>query len=102
MGGSRGKPLSLALPSGARTSGSSSSSAPSNVTSLQASVIGTYVYCVVRAAAEPNVAVKAARLPEASVPRAVLLASRTWLVLADVPMGIYGSAALEQRLKDLD
>ena len=86
MGGSRGKPLPLA----------------SNITSLQANAIGTYVYCVIRAEAEPEVAVKAARLPEASTPRAVPLASRTWLVLADVPMGIYGSAALDQRLKDLD
>jgi hypothetical protein len=89
MGGSRGKPLPLAA-------------IPSNITSLQASATGTYVYCVVRAAAEPDVAVKAARLPEAGAPRAVPLASRTWLVLADVPMGIYGSAALDKQLKDLD
>lgn len=89
MGGSRGKPLPLAA-------------TPSNITSLQASVTGTYVYCVVRAAAEPDVAVKTARLPEAGIPRAVPLANRTWLVLADVPMGSYGSAVLDQRLKDLD
>jgi Gas vesicle synthesis protein GvpL/GvpF len=88
MGGSRGKPLPLPL--------------ASTITSLQASAIGTYVYCVVRAEAEPDVAVKAARLPEAGAPRTVPLASRTWLVLADVPMGIYGSAALDQRLKDLE
>jgi hypothetical protein len=100
MGGSRGKALkALEAPKAPKLP----AAAPlTNVTDLQAAATGTYVYCVVRAAAEPDVAVRGARLPDAGVPRVVPLAGRTWLVLADVPLGVYGSVALEQRLKDLD
>jgi hypothetical protein len=63
---------------------------------------GTYVYCVVRGATAPAVAVREARLPGADGPRVVPLGVRTWLVVADVPLTIYGEKALEGRLKDLD
>src|SRR5262245_45705440 len=68
-----------------------------------AGVTGVYVYCVIRGPlAAPAVSVRQARLPEAGKPRAVALGHKTWMVMAEVPLTIYGAAALEARLKEVD
>lgn len=89
MGGSHGKLLPTVPREPART-----------VVSRQPA--GVYVYCVVRGVTAPAAIVRTARLPGADPPRVVPLGARTWLVLADVPLALYGEAALESRLKDLD
>ncbi len=63
---------------------------------------GVYVYCVVRCATKPGIAVPEARLPNAGAPRLLPLGVRTWLVVADVPLDIYGERAVERGLQDLD
>lgn len=84
--------------------------------------IGTYVYCVVAAARAPAPPRSRRGLPGAGPVRLVALAEpaatdggarrsasrgparalRTWLVVADVPLRLYGEAAINQRLSDLD
>jgi len=63
---------------------------------------GVYVYCVVQRATKPRVMTREGRLPGAGAPRALPLGPRTWLIVADVPLDIYGEQALAGRLKDLD
>jgi hypothetical protein len=63
---------------------------------------GVYVYCVVRGATKPTITMPEARLPNAGAPRVLPLGVRTWLVVADVPLDIYGGRAVERRLQDLD
>jgi hypothetical protein len=62
----------------------------------------TYVYCVVRAARRPAVAGQLEPLPGAGAPRVVLLAAKTWLIVADVPTRAFGQDALNKRLQDVD
>jgi hypothetical protein len=57
---------------------------------------------VVRAARRPAVAGQLEPLPGAGAPRAVLLAVKTWLIVADVPMKAFGQDALNKRLQDVD
>lgn len=61
-----------------------------------------YLYCVVRAARRPSLARVPRGLPEATTPEAHRLAPSLWLITAHVPLAIYGPAALEPRLRDLD
>jgi hypothetical protein len=61
-----------------------------------------YLYCVVRAARRPGLARVPRGLPEATTPEAHRLAASLWLITARVPLGVYGPAALEPRLRDLD
>ena len=61
-----------------------------------------YLYCVVRAARRPSRARVPRGLPEASAPEAHRLAGSLWLITATIPLAVYGPAALEPRLRDLD
>jgi hypothetical protein len=61
-----------------------------------------YLYCVVRAARRPSLARVPPGLPEAAPPEAHRLAASLWLITAAVPLAVYGPAALEPRLRDLD
>src|SRR5687768_11288848 len=61
-----------------------------------------YLYCVVRAPRRPSLARVPRGLPEASTPEAHRLAGSLWLITASVPLAVYGPAALEPRLRDLD
>jgi hypothetical protein len=61
-----------------------------------------YLYCVVRAARRPGRAGTPRGLPEATTPEAHRLAASLWLITASVPLAVYGPAALEPRLRDLD
>ena len=61
-----------------------------------------YLYCVVRAARRPSLARVPRGLPEATTPEAHRLAASLWLITARVPLAVYGPAALEPRLRDLD
>ncbi len=64
---------------------------------------GVYVYCVVNGATTPKVmAGRDGRLPDAAAPRAIAFGSRTWLVVADVPLDTYGERSLDSRLKDVE
>jgi hypothetical protein len=70
---------------------------------MSAETSGVYVYCVIRGPiAAPAMRARQTRLPEASQPRAVALGHKTWMVIAEVPLTIYGEAALEPRMKDVD
>lgn len=62
----------------------------------------TYLYCVVRAARKPPVARVAPGVPGASRPAILPLSRTLWLVVADVPLDVYGAAALEAHLTDLE
>jgi hypothetical protein len=62
----------------------------------------TYVYCIVHAARVPRTLRVPAGLPGATRPVAIPAARSLWLIGADVPLGIYGSGALEPRLRDVD
>lgn len=64
--------------------------------------VAVYVYCVVRAARRPGLARVPRGLPEATAPEAHRLATSLWLITANVPLAVYGPAALEPRLRDLD
>jgi hypothetical protein len=61
----------------------------------------TYVYCIVQAAQSP----KAARIPPGVagglLPSVVPLARSLWLVLADVPLDVYGPGPLDAALRDM-
>ena len=61
-----------------------------------------YLYCVVRAVRRPSLARVPRGLPQAAAPEAHRLAASLWLITAAVPLAIYGPAALEPRLRDLD
>ena len=61
-----------------------------------------YLYCIVRAARAPSLARVPRGLPEATAPEAHRLAASLWLITAAVPLAVYGPAALEPRLRDLD
>jgi hypothetical protein len=63
---------------------------------------GVYVYCVVRGETAPVVTAPAARLPDAARPRVLPLGLHTWLVVASVPLAIYGEQATERRFGDLN
>ena len=60
-----------------------------------------YLYCLVRADS-PLRTVVPASLPDASPVEAHEVGSSLWLIAARVPLAVYGSDALEARLRDLD
>lgn len=92
MGGSRRVPLPT---KSARASGRKTSAR--SVTAK-----ATYVYCVVRAARQPAVEDGLEPMPGAGAPRLLPFASKTWLVVADVPLAAFGQDALDKRLQDVD
>jgi len=61
-----------------------------------------YLYCVVRSAKRPSMARVPSGVPEGTPPDAVAVAPSLWMIVASVPLDIYGPAALEPRLRDLD
>jgi Gas vesicle synthesis protein GvpL/GvpF len=61
----------------------------------------TYVYCLVGAKSRPVARRPPAGLPRASAPVMIEVSPTLWLVAADVPLGDYGSPALEQALRDM-
>jgi hypothetical protein len=66
------------------------------------STTATYVYCVVRAARRPSPSRTARGVPEGTRPAIAPLAASLWFVTSQVPLDVYGSPALDARLRDLD
>jgi hypothetical protein len=62
----------------------------------------TYLYCVVGKTSAPRTAAAPEGLLHARRLRAVEAAPAIWLIVADVPLAVYGQKPLEQTLKDLD
>jgi gas vesicle protein GvpL/GvpF len=58
----------------------------------------TYLYCIVHAARRPSLARALQGLPGATQPALAPLARSLWLVLASVPLDVYGPEALESSL----
>jgi hypothetical protein len=84
--------------------GSSHRKLPPAVSEPAPDARAVYVYCVVRGktTASPSLIQTEPRLPEAGEPQALKLASRTWAIATEVPLSVYGTRAIEARLKDLD
>ena len=61
-----------------------------------------YLYCVVKSARRPSAARAPQGLPGSSPPEAHQAAPSLWVITADVPLDVYGPAALERHLRDLD
>lgn len=61
-----------------------------------------YLYCIFRAAKRPPMARVPPGLPGAGRPGVHRLAPSLWMVVADVPLDVYGPGQLEPRLRDLD
>lgn len=66
------------------------------------SATAVYLYCVVRSPRRPSLARAPHGVPEATEPMAHEVGASLWIVTGDVPLSIYGSDALEPRLRDLD
>lgn len=62
----------------------------------------TYLYCVVKAPRKPSVARAPEGLPGAARPVAHEVAPTLWLIVADVPLDVYGGGNLERSLGDLE
>ena len=62
----------------------------------------SYLYCIVHAVRSPGLRRVPAGLPGASAPATSSLGGSLWLVVADVPLDVYGSVPLETALRDLD
>lgn len=60
-----------------------------------------YVYCIVKAAARPSARRAPTGLPGATRPAAEGLGHGLWVVVADVPLEIYGPGPLEIALEDM-
>jgi len=61
-----------------------------------------YLYCVVRSARKPRTGGVPPGIPGSERPTPVGLDDRLWLITASVPLDKYGSAPLEEALRDLD
>lgn len=62
----------------------------------------TYVYCLVRSAARPDLSGAPAGLEGTSAPRLLESGSGHWLVVADAPLERYSAERIQQGLRDLD
>src|SRR5919201_6058924 len=62
----------------------------------------TYAYCVVVNATRPRVARFAARLHGMGPVRLIDVDRELFLAVADAPLDLYGEAAINRRLRDLD
>lgn len=69
---------------------------------MKSKATASYVFCIVRAAKAPALPAGVGGLPLTGRPRAVSAGKGVWLILADAPLSVYGEAALNERLKDLD
>lgn len=61
-----------------------------------------YVYCLVHAAKRPAMSRVPPGLPGAGAPAAVGLERGLWLIVADVPLDVYGPGYLDASLRDMD
>lgn len=61
----------------------------------------TYLYCIVHAAKAPALARAPAGIPGAGRPMALAAGKSLWVVVAEVPLEIYGPDALETALRDM-
>src|SRR4051812_13021406 len=61
-----------------------------------------YLYCVVRSARRPSLAGASSGVPSGTPPAAHKVTGNLWMIVADVPLDVYGPASLESRLRDLD
>ena len=62
----------------------------------------TYLYCLVEAERRPSLARAPRGLPGTGALRILPAADNLWLVAADAPLAVYGSAAIERGLRDLE
>ena len=62
----------------------------------------TYLYCLLHRAAPPRLDGAPRGLPGMDRPRALRIAPRLYLIIADAPLTRYGAAAINGRLHDLD
>jgi len=65
----------------------------------------TYIYCLIESGRRPSTpgGARALRgLPSAAAPELLEVRPRLWAVAARVPLSAYGSARLEERLRDID
>lgn len=62
----------------------------------------TYLYCLVRRGAPPDLAGAPEGVPGASRPRALPVEDGLWLIAAQVPLPAYGEEAIAARMDDLD
>jgi hypothetical protein len=61
----------------------------------------TYLYCVVKATRRPPTARAPLGLPGATALEALALGGSLWLMVADVPLDVYGSEPLQRALGDM-
>jgi hypothetical protein len=61
----------------------------------------TYLYCVVKAARRPPVGRAPRGLPGVTAPEAIDLGQSLWLIVADVPLDIYGPESLQSSLGNM-
>jgi gas vesicle protein GvpL/GvpF len=62
----------------------------------------TYIYCLIESGRRPSTARVPRGLPSATAPALLEVRPRLWAVAAQVPLSEYGSARLEDRLRDID
>jgi hypothetical protein len=62
----------------------------------------TYLYCLVRTAAEPDLAGAPLGLPDLAPPRVLGVGQELWLIAATAPLALYSGAEIQRRLSDLD
>lgn len=62
----------------------------------------TYLYCIVKSAGEPGMGRVPEGLPGAERPQALPVTSSLWLIVAAVPLAVYGPDHLDRHLADLD
>jgi hypothetical protein len=72
------------------------------VTPSSATETATYLYCLVQRDRAPALGRAPRGLPGTGPLRAIEAGGGLWLVAADAPLARYGTAAVEQGLKDLD
>jgi Gas vesicle synthesis protein GvpL/GvpF len=60
-----------------------------------------YVYCVVKSATRPSFRRVPPGLPHAGAAAPVALGGGLWLIVADVPLDVYGPGRLDQALRDM-
>jgi hypothetical protein len=66
------------------------------------SAVATYLYCILRSPRAPGLGDVPRGLPRCGKPRVLEADPGLWLVLADAPVSLYGEAALERGLRDID
>ena len=62
----------------------------------------TYLYCIVKSATKPSTARCPEGLPGAQRPQVTAVGGSLWLIVAQVPLAIYGPDHLERGLADMD